>query len=244
MSEKKVFVATPEAKAQAKQLRLFAILAWIVAIGIEVFAILKLISNDTLVWLLVAVGVILALSITGSLLWKRANKKDPASEKDKFRFFVQNQLGALIAALAFLPLLILVLLNKNLDGKTKGIAGAAIGVAFLAASIVGIDFNPPSIEKYTEQINAQTSVIEQLNGGVNQVYWTPAGNKYHIFEDCQHIRNSDVSSGTVEEAFKARNIGDSELCKTCQNKAEKNLGTKLNTGVDAESETEAEIETE
>lgn len=221
MKEKKIFEATEEAKGKAKQLRLFALLAWFVAIGLEVFAILKLITNETLMWLIIVIVAILALSITGSLLWKKANRWDPASEKDKARFFIQNQLGALIAAIAFLPLLILILTNKNLDGKTKGIAGAVAGVALLVATIVGIDFNPPSVEKYTEQINAQTTEVTDLTNGVDLVYWTPSGNKLHIFDDCQHIKNSTVSNGTVKQAWEARGIDNNEVCKTCANRAEK-----------------------
>ena len=221
MKEKKIFEATEEAKGKAKQLRLFALLAWFVAIGLEVFAILKLITNETLMWLIIVIVAILALSITGSLLWKKANRWNPASEKDKARFFIQNQLGALIAAIAFLPLLILILTNKNLDGKTKGIAGAVAGVALLVATIVGIDFNPPSVEKYTEQINAQTTEVTDLTNGVDLVYWTPSGNKLHIFDDCQHIKNSTVSNGTVKQAWEARGIDNNEVCKTCANRAEK-----------------------
>ena len=104
MAQKKEFVASAEAKGQAKQLRLFAMLAWIVAIAGEVFAILKLISNETMTWLIVAIVVILALSLLGSFLWKKANRLDPASEKNKVKFFVQSQLGAIMAAIAFLPL--------------------------------------------------------------------------------------------------------------------------------------------
>jgi hypothetical protein len=221
MTEKKIFEATEEAKGKAKQLRMFALLAWFVAIGLEVFAILKLITNETLMWLIIVIVAILALSITGSLLWKKANRWNPASEKDKARFFIQNQLGALIAAIAFLPLLILILTNKNLDGKTKGIAGAVAGVALLVATIVGIDFNPPSVEKYTEQINAQTTEVTDLTNGVDLVYWTPSGNKLHIFDDCQHIKNSTVSNGTVKQAWEARGIDNNEVCKTCANRAEK-----------------------
>lgn len=225
MTVKKKFVASSEAKAQAKQLRLFAFLAWIVAIGGEVFAILKLISNETLVWLIVAMVAILALSITGSLLWKKANRLDPASEQDKAKFFIQSQLGTLMAALAFLPLIILIFMNKDLDGKTKGIAGSVGVVALIAASIMGIDFDPASIEKYTEQINQQTDLVTSLTQGVDRVYWTPSGNKLHIYEDCQHIRNSEVSEGTVKDAWEARKIDNNEVCKTCQNRAEKELGS-------------------
>ncbi len=223
MNEKKQFVASDEAKGKAKQLRLFAILAWLIAIAGEVFAILKLISNETLVWLVVAIVVILALAILGNVLWKKSNRLDPASEKEKFRFFVQNQLGAIIAVLAFLPLVLLIFLNKDIDGKTKGIAGAVAVVALLVAGITGIDFNPASIEKYTEQINAQTDAIRALNNGVDLVYWTTKGNKYHLDSDCQHIRGREQFSGTVKEAWEERKIGDSELCLTCKKAAEKRL---------------------
>jgi lysylphosphatidylglycerol synthetase-like protein (DUF2156 family) len=231
MTEQKQFVATEEAKGQAKQLRLFAMLAWIVAIAGEVFAILKLLRNDMLTWLIVTIVGILALSIVGSILWKRANRLDPASEKDKARFFIQNQLGAIMGVLSFLPLVILIFTNKDLDKKTKGIAGAVGVVALLIAGITGVDFNPPSIEKYTEQMNAQTATLKDLNNGVDMVYWTNQGNKYHIFEDCQHIKNREIHNGTVEDAFKARKIGDNELCKTCMARAE-----KMKTGTPAGNE--------
>ena len=119
MSDQQVFQASPESKGKAKQLRLFAMLAWIVAMAGQIFAILKLINNETLVWLIVAIVVILALAITGSMLWKKANRLDPASEKDKTRYFVQNQLGAIMGVLAFLPLVIMIFMNKDIDGKTK-----------------------------------------------------------------------------------------------------------------------------
>lgn len=227
MADQKQFVATEEAQGKAKQLRLFAFLAWIIAIAGEVFAILRLLNNEMLTWLIVALVAILALSITGSLLWKKANKLDPASEKNKTKFFIQSQLGSIMAILAFLPLVILIFTNKKMDGKAKGIAGTIGIVALLAAGIVGWDFNPPSIEKYTQQINEQTGIVEQLNDGLNRVYWTPAGNKLHIYDDCQHIVNSDVSEGTVEDAWKARGIDNNEVCKTCIKRAEKEKNIEL-----------------
>jgi uncharacterized protein YacL len=225
MSEQKVFQASSESKGKAKQLRLFAMLAWIIAIAGQIFAIFKLISNETLTWLIVAIVVILALSITGSLLWKKANRLDPASEKDKTRFFIQNQLGAIMGVLAFLPLVILIFMNKNIDGKTKGIAGTIAVVAMLVAGITGVDFNPPSIEKYTEEINQQTSTLKELNFDNDNVYWSTAGNKYHIFEDCQHIKGRDgISNGTVKESWDQKGI--SELCKTCEKNAIKRNSEK------------------
>lgn len=201
---------TAEAEGKAKQFRLFAIIAWLIALGGQVYAILNLISDEKLTWLIVAIVIILALAITGNLLWKKANKLDPASEKDKFKFFVQNQLGAILSAIAFLPLLIFILTNKDISGKTKGIAGAVAGVALLIAVSTGIEFNPASIEQYT----AETNMVKALTGQ-NIVYWTESGGKYHLYEDCQHIKNRDkVYSGTVAEAKATKGITD--LCLTCK----------------------------
>ena len=115
MSEKKVFVASPEAKGKAKQLRIFAMLAWIAAIAGQVYAILNLISDEKMMWLIGAIVVILILAITGSTLWKNANKLDPASEAEPTRFFIQNQLGAIMGVLAFLPMVIMILNNKEIS---------------------------------------------------------------------------------------------------------------------------------
>jgi len=222
MSEK-VFVASPEAKGKAKQLRLFAMLAWIVAIAGQFFAILKLLHNETMVSLIVTIVGILALAIAASMLWKKANKLDPASEKDKVRFFVQNQLGAIMGVLSFLPLVILIFMNKDISGKTKGIAGSIAVIAMLAARITGVDFNPPSVEQYTKEINEQTDILKNLNVPDN-VYWTSAGNKYHLTEDCQHIKGREnISNGSVKASWEQKGI--SELCKTCEKNAAKAANT-------------------
>ena len=217
MSNERIFEASPEAKGQAKQLRLFAILAWLVAMAGQIYAILKLMHDDTMMWLIATIVVILILAVTGSWLWKKANRLDPASEKDTTRFFIQNQLGAILGVLAFLPMVVVIFTNKELSGKTKGIAGSIAVIAMLIAGITGVDFNPPSIEKYTKEINAQTDVLKDLNVADN-VYWTPEGNKYHLSADCQHIRGHEgMSNGTVKESWEKKGI--SELCKTCQAKA-------------------------
>jgi hypothetical protein len=241
MAEQKIFAASEESKAKARQLRLFAILSWIIAMAGQAFAIFKLIHNKTLVWLIITIAVILVLAIVGSMLWKKANRLDPASEKDKAKFFVQNQLGAIMGVLAFLPLVILIFMNKEVDGKTKGIAGAVAVIAMLIAGITGIDFNPPSVEKYTNEINQQNDVLNKLTPGNNIVYWTKDGNKYHIYQECQHIKGkNDITQGTIKESFDKKGI--SELCLTCQSKAmkEKNISSgdlinKIKTVVAADS---------
>lgn len=220
MPEKKVFVATEEAKGKATQLRLFAVLAWLIAIAGEVFAILKLINNDKLTWLIVAIVGILILSLLGSYLWKKANRLDPASEKDKVKFFIQNQLGAIIAVLAFLPLVIFIFTDKDANKKTKSIAGAVAIVGLLVAGIFGVDFNPPSVEKYTQAINDQTDVVKQLNYDKDEVYLAKTGEVYHLYSDCQYIKGrSGVTETTVEGAWKDRHIA--RLCSVCAHRAKK-----------------------
>ncbi len=232
MSDTKIFQASPEAKSKAKQLRIFAMISWLAAMAGQVFAILKLISDETMVWLIVAIVVILILAITGSTLWKKANKLDPASEKDTTRFFIQNQLGAIMGVLAFLPLVIMILTNKNISGKTKGIAGSIAAIAMVAAGITGADFNPPSVEKYTEEISQQNEAAKSLSIDTDNVYWSTAGNKYHAYKNCQHIKGKALSNGSIQESFEQKGL--SELCKTCQKKAAKAAITREQVPVEME----------
>ena len=149
--------ATQGQKAKAKKLRLFAGLSWLIAIGAEIGGIIMLLKGKfdqgglaLLIGLFVAIAV---FAMLGSVLWKKANRQDPASKKEKFKFFVQNQLGAIITVLAFLPLLALVFLDKDIDPRTKKIAGGVGAVLALLATTVGIDFNPASVEQYTVNMN-------------------------------------------------------------------------------------------
>ncbi|MBS0388766.1 MAG: hypothetical protein JSR15_09825, partial [Proteobacteria bacterium] len=110
-------------KSSAARLRLFAALAWIVAIGGEIAGIVMLRQHrfdhgnlPLLIGLLVGIAI---FAIAGSMMWKAANKHDPARESDGARFFFQNQLGAIITLIAFLPLLILIFMDKDMDPKNK-----------------------------------------------------------------------------------------------------------------------------
>ncbi len=97
-----------------------------------------------LIGFLVVIG---ALAIGGSFLWKKANRLDPASRAQPVRFFIQNQLGAIIAIAAFLPLIILIFKNDDMNAKQKNVAGGVGAVIAAAAVIFGIDFQPLSQEQ-------------------------------------------------------------------------------------------------
>ena len=160
----KAWAATQDQKGKAKKLRIFAGLSWLVAIGTEIGTIVLLMKNtfdQGGLALLIGLFVVIAIfAIAGSLLWKKANRHDPASKEEAGKFFFQNQLGAIITVLAFLPLLALVFMDKDMDPRTKKIAGGVgVGLAALA-TVVGIDFNPPSVEQYTQDMNACAAQIK------------------------------------------------------------------------------------
>ena len=232
--QKSTFTPTAEAKDKAAQLRIFAILAWVLAIAAEVGAILVLLKSSkpivtsTWVWMISFIVADLIFVVVGSMLRKKANRFDPASKKDTIKFFIQNQLGVIIAVIAFLPLVILIFTNKDLEGKQKGILGGIAIAALIIAGLLSADFNPPSVEEYAEQ----TSRIQELTGS-NSVYWTKSGTKYHIYQDCSSIntkRTDEIFQGTVAKARELKNI--TELCKFCENKAEKDTNLKAKDLID------------
>ena len=156
--------ATHGQKSAATRLRIFAAIAWIVAIGGEVVGIVLLRQGrfdqgnlPLLIGILVGIAI---FAIAGSLMWKAANKQDPARRSDPARFFFQNQLGAIITVIAFLPLIVLIFMDKDMDPKNKKIAGG-IGIVLAAgATLIGIDYSPPSVEQYTKDMNTCAEQIK------------------------------------------------------------------------------------
>ncbi len=226
-TEPRAFVPTAESAGKAKQFRVISIILWAISIGLQIFGIMKLYDVPINMPLLIGILVgMLILVVIANVLWKKANRLDPASEKNKTKFFIQNQLGLIISVIAFLPMVILIFTNKNMTGKQKGIIGSIATAALVIAGLTGTDFNPPSQEQYAEQ----TAQVEDLNGGVNNVYWTPSGRSYHLFQDCGYIngkRTNEIFQGSVANARELKKITD--LCDRCENQAKKAKALKLET---------------
>ena len=189
--------------------RVGAIVLWLLAIVCEVLAILYLFGKLEItflptLWVLIILIVLdLAFVIIGSQLWKKANHIKPASKKNPTLFWLWNNLGVIVACFAFIPIIIIMLTNKDLDKKTKTIAVIAAIVALLIGGAASVDYNPISQEE-------QTAAVDTIEGNV---YWTQFGKVYHTHEDCSHLNNTDtLYTNTVAEAIAA---GRTRLCKTC-----------------------------
>ena len=216
---------TPESKKQATTLRIWTAVLWVLAIAAEAVAIFWVLGRNspfneapsyttnpdgtlavssggfstTGVVVLIAFLVVDAiLVIIANQLWKKANHLDPASKSNALRFFVQNQLGAIIAVVAFLPVIILIFTNKNMSSGQKALAGV-IGIVIAAAAVwSGVDVHPASTEQYSAE---STAVIQIL--GQDKAYWGPSSTVYHVCENVSDLSGSDVRSGTTAEAVAA-----------------------------------------
>ncbi len=153
-------------KSAASRQRLLAWICWIIAIAGEAVGIYLLLHHkfDTgnanmplLIGLLVGIAI---FAILGSIFWKGAYKNDPASRANAASFFAQNQLGAIMTVIAFLPLLILIFMDKDMDPKNKQMAGGIGAVLAVLAAIMGVNFKPASIEQYTQDMNACATQIK------------------------------------------------------------------------------------
>lgn len=190
-------------------LRAGAIILWVLALGMEVVALL--IFNGTfalnfmpsLTQIIVALVIDLIFVIIGSQLWKKANHIKPASEKNKLTFWLWNNMGVIVCAIAFIPFVILALTDKKADKKTKAIATVVAIIALLIGGLFSYDFNPVSEEE-------QQAAMEAIS---DDVYWSPFGKVYHTHEDCHALNRSDeLTYGTVEQAIAA---GRTRLCSFC-----------------------------
>lgn len=200
---------------RARGFRIGAWVLWLVGIAFEVLAILMI--NGTMyvpaekqmTYLIGALVIDLIAVVIASQLWKKANHIDPASEANKAKFVLNNNLGVIMSIIAFLPIIILLLRNKDLDPKTKKIASIVAAAALVIAGASSVDYNPVSQEQLAE---AKQEVSEISTDG-STVYWTQFGKSYHCDPDCHTIRNSkNVYYGTIDEAFEAKRSDPCDYC--------------------------------
>ena len=204
-----------EPKERATSKRIIAICLWFVGIFFEVIGILRL--KSVIGWIpslsatafLIIVLVLDCIAVVvGSQFWKKANHIDPASEKNALKFWVQNNLGTIISVIAFLPIILLVLTDKNMDKKNKTIVGIVAIVLFLIAGVSSYDWNPVSSEQLQR---AEQEVLNVNPSGT--VYWAPNSKKYHVDKDCPSFSRSEtIIEGTVRDAFEA---GLTDPCRRC-----------------------------
>lgn len=203
-----------ERKGNALPFRIGAIVLWVLGIVFEVLAILS--ANGTLflpgpngmTWCIIFLVVDLVFVVVGSQLWKHANHISPASKENKMAYWVQTELGVIIAVIAFAPVIVLMLTNKDMDPKAKKVCSIVAGVALIAAIGSGIDYHPTTQEDLD---TAEAGAAVLSDDGL--AYWTPFGTKYHFNPDCQYLKNSGtIYSGTVQEAIDA---GRDEGCSGC-----------------------------
>ncbi|MDR1592116.1 MAG: hypothetical protein LBS16_04435 [Prevotellaceae bacterium] len=220
-SSGKVFTPTAEAKGKASQNRLLAIVLWALAVVAEVVAMVILFKKDPeialttgkRVMLIVILLVDLVLLIAGSGFWKKANRLNPPSKASAL-FGIQSQLGIIMAAVCFLPVVILAFIKKEY------LVGAIAAAFMVGGGAASADYNPASQEQYA----AQTSEVETLTGK-DFVYWTKSGTKFHLYDDCRYIntaKTTDIYSGTVAQARELKNI--TELCSACKDRVMKEKG--------------------
>ena len=214
-SGRKIVQAEPT-KGSSAGYRAGAIVLWILALACEIGAIMALTKNFTIQFIknsngntntmILLIGLIVLdfiFAVIAAQLWKKANRIKPMSEKNKFLFYLWNEMGVIMACICFIPLIILLLKNNKLDKKTKAIVTAVAAAALLIAGFASADWNPISAEQKAE---AEQEITDD-------VYWTPFGHKYHLDVDCQAIVNSNtVYEGTVTEAIES---GRTAICSFC-----------------------------
>jgi len=195
---------TGDPKKRATTRRIWAIVCWVVAIAFEVIGILQL--TNVINWfsglemstfLIICIVLDLIFVIIGSLLWKKANHIDPISEENKTKFWIWNNLWVILSVIAFLPLIILVFTNKDLDKKSKKLVGGIAIAALAIAGLASYDYNPVSSEQLER---AEKEVLQVSPSGT--VYWATYSKKYHVDKDCPAFSNSEtVYEGTVRDAY-------------------------------------------
>ncbi|MBO4847532.1 MAG: hypothetical protein J5586_00040 [Clostridia bacterium] len=170
-------------------------------------------------WLPCIIDIIVAgiLCVVAARLWIHANHIHPTKSHNKVVQLIWNQLGIIMAGIIFAPLAIFLIVNrKDLPQKTKTIVAAVLAVVFVGASAGSADYHPVTQDQVNDVVQQLTEEAEGYGfTDGDGVRWTKYGNCYHIFSDCQSIRNSNpdnCTDGSIEEAVESNRA---RLCTFC-----------------------------
>ena len=219
---KPVGVAASQIATSTTGFRIGSIILWIAAIICEFLALKAILAPEDSPFipgippLYAGIGFLivdLICVIIGAQLWKKANHIHPASEKNKLTFWLWNNLGVIVCAVAFIPFVILLLTNKEADQKTKTVGTIVAVVALLIGGFSSYDYNPYSKEEQQE--------ILKMEEATSQVYWAKGGRVFHIYDDCSTLNRSEEL--TVGSTVEAEEAGKERLCKICFTRHEKEI---------------------
>lgn len=197
-------------KKSSSGIRSGAIILWVVAFIFQIVAIYMLNIAET-TFAIIAIVFDAIACISGSLLWKKANRITPTKSKNKVVAFIWNQMGVIACLICFIPLgLFLLLKADKLSPKMKQIIATIAAVAFLGSSAASIDYNPPTEESVALAQAEAAALSDDFDGNV---YWTRFGKSYHLDPDCHTLRRSEeLITGTIEEAFEHKRNDPCDFC--------------------------------
>ena len=168
---------------------------------------------------IIVAGVLVVLA---AQLWKKANHIHPTKLHNPFLQFCWNQLGVLMAGIIFAPLaIILITKSDKIDEKAKKLVAAVLLVVFLGASAASADYHPVT----QDAVNEVLAEAEEHGWNADTlVYFTKYGYKYHTYEDCQALKNSNtVSEGALGEVVEGHHT---DVCSFCAARADAKIAAE------------------
>ena len=232
-----------EQASRVKGLRAGAIVLWVLAIACEVaaFWLLSKIAlnintitlNDPIMLLFIGAIVLDAvLCIIAAQLWKKANHIHPCLNNSAFVRTLVHQLGVIMALVCLLPIgIVFILKSKDMNKKLRTILIVIMALLFAGTTAASVDYQQPTADEVAALQEAEGTSDDTI------VWWTKYGKSFHLYEDCQTMRNPDnIVSGPMGGVDDAGNIVDMggtsafennrfDLCDYCEQRATRESGT-------------------
>ena len=190
------------------------------------FGAVRMLFMNALTECIVDIVVAGVLVVVAAQLWKKANHIHPTKSHSPVVQFLWNQLGVIMAGVIFAPLAIILIRNNDkLDERTKKIVAAVLAVVFIGASAASADYHPVTQDAVNEVLQ---EAEENGWSSSDLVYFTKYGYKYHYYEDCQALKNSNtVASGALEEVAEGHHTDPCSFCVTRAAKEAADKGTDV-----------------